>query len=360
MEGSRIIDTFIHICPYRADRIARGLDVEAALGPDLPDLFPSHSMSSASGVQAKRQGFASSLKKKVQFGLPPATHSMLAEAVASPLDFPASLLDDLDFACPQMVMFGDRFARWQRGQFRTFGNATSKLTDLAEFFRSRRSSSAIVAYPSVQPHFLDAASRIMRWPDVSLPWLATVGVPIVGPIPPVGMYRGAETDPTEHGFEVPNELWVAEVQAMPPPKKEHFDDVWEKCRKEQELGLLGPWLSSSQLDAKYGVGGWRAIDNGKSSGQTDAGDLSERIHTTSADMDLAVAQIRLRLQVVAGPPRALHRSTRDMNNAFRQISCADIHARFHIVAAYHPLVKKWVFAELTGLAFGIGVAVHHF
>jgi len=33
---------------------------------------------------------------------------------------------------------------------------------------------------------------------------------------------------------------------------------------------------------------------------------------------------------------------------------------FHIVVAFHPTLRRWVFVELNGLAFGIGVAVNHF
>ena len=103
----------------------------------------------------------------------------------------------------------------------------------------------------------------------------------------------------------------------------------------------------------------RAIDNGRPSGHNDAADLSERIHTTSTDMGLAVARRLLGHQVGVEPPRVVHRNTRDMKHGFRQISRADIHSRYHIAAACHPRLNIWVFAELVGLAFGIGVAVNY-
>ena len=52
------------------------------------------------------------------------------------------------------------------------------------------------------------------------------------------------------------------------------------------------------------------------------------------------------------PLRRVLRSTRDMTRAFRQIAPAEIHARVHIVAVWHPVAKEWRFTELDGLAFG--------
>ena len=56
------------------------------------------------------------------------------------------------------------------------------------FFETRRTAAAIAACPSIRSHVLDLAGRIMRWPDVSLPWLAIVGVHIVGDIPPTVIF----------------------------------------------------------------------------------------------------------------------------------------------------------------------------
>ena len=210
-----------------------------------------------------------------------------------------------------------------------------------------------------------------------LPWLATVGAPIVGDIPPTGIFRESVKgkDAGEIPFAESCGLRVQELLAMPPPKPEHMEAIWATCIKEQEIGILRPWHSASEMDAKFGrmPGGlsrglqflqlqkqkWRAIDTGRSSGHNDAVDLCERIHTTSTEMGLAVAQRLLRLQAEQRGNAPILRITRDMKNAFRQIERADIHARFHIVAAYNPVLRGWRFVGLSGLAFGIGMAVNH-
>ena len=301
-----VIDTLAASCPYTADRKMRGLNITEPLGPDWAEHNAARSVASVSGVQAKHQGYAASHQKLVPYGLPAEVHIVLGEAVTSPLDLPVVLPDDLDFACRFSVKAGTRFANFQRSQVRLLRGASDKLHSLQVFFDSRRTTAAIAACSTVRPHVLDLASRIMRCPDVSLPWLATVGVPIVGNIPPTGIFRDAVKD-NEPGapFAQSCELWVQELLSMPPPKKEQLHAVWEKCVKEQDMGILGPWHSAPEMDAKFGKGAWRplkrfavfeaakqkwrAIDNGRSSGHNDAVDLFERIHTTSTEMGLAVA-----------------------------------------------------------------------
>ena len=171
------------------------------------------------------------------------------------------------------------------------------------------------------------------------------------------------------------ETWVQALLAMAPPRLEQLAAVWEKFFKEQALGLLGPWRSCSEMDEQFVRGQWRpikscvvgevsknrwrAIGNGRSSGHNEAVELYERIHTTSTDMGLAVAQRLLRLQVPRSTTKPIHCSARDMRNAFRQIARVDIHARFHILAAFHPTWKAWVFVAFSGLVVGIGAAVNH-
>ena len=124
----------------------------------------------------------------------------------SPLDVPVVLPDDMDCACRHMVTMGQAFDHWQRKQLRILGAPMGKLVALESFFKSRRTDAAKAACVSVQPHVLDAASRIMNWPDVALPWLATVGVPIVGKIPPSGIFRtSGEGDVSPHQFESSND-----------------------------------------------------------------------------------------------------------------------------------------------------------
>ena len=52
--------------------------------------------------------------------------------------------------------------------------------------------------------------------------------------------------------------WHDQLESLPQPPVEQMHVIWEKSVKEQELGILGPWLSRRQLDSKYGRRMWRA------------------------------------------------------------------------------------------------------
>jgi hypothetical protein len=165
-----------------------------------------------------------------------------------------------------------------------------------------------------------------------------------------------------------------ELVALPAPDSEKMMAIYEKSSKEQSAGVLGPWTSKSQMDAKYGVNGWRAmkrfavfqagsnswrcIDNGLTSGHNGAVTMWERIHTTSSCVGFSVAKRLVELEKANGGriPR-IFRATRDMKSAYRQCPRWEGHANVHIICAYHPELQQWMFAELCGLAFGISIAV---
>ena len=92
--------------------------------------------------------------------------------------------------------------------------------------------------------------------------------------------------------------------------------IFEKSSKEQAAGFLGPWASKSQMDAKYGINGWRAmerfavfqagsnswrcIDNGLTSGHNGAVTMWESTHTTSSCVGFSVAKRLVQLYKAKG------------------------------------------------------------
>ena len=161
-----VIYTLVASCPYTADHNRRGLNITEPSGPDWAELNAARSVSSASGVQSKHQGHAASHKKLVPYGLLPGLHMALGEVAVSPLDLPAGLPDDLDFACWFAAKENKHLRYFQRAQIRPLRGASDKLNIFRTFFESRRTTVARAACPTARPNVLDLASRIMRWPDV--------------------------------------------------------------------------------------------------------------------------------------------------------------------------------------------------
>ena len=64
----------------------------------------------------------------------------------------------------------------------------------------------------------------------------------------------------------------------------------------------------------------------------------EGIHTTSINTGLAIVQrLGHLLGVDALRNTKILRSTKDMKRAFRQLSWADEHSKYHIICVWHPI-----------------------
>ena len=153
--------------------------------------------------------------------------------------------------------------------------------------------------------------------------------------------------------------------------------VWRKTQEELEIGFLRGLFTKAQMDEQFGEGqwrplvrfatwqegskSWRVIDNGRSAAHNDTVATCERIHTTSTEVGLAMAQ---RFRRYAAAPLSggleLRSSTSDMWKAFRQIPVCDEHLPFHIVAVFCQKTGSMLYAPLDGMAFGLAAAVHQF
>ncbi len=365
-------------CPYIRDRIERGLPVDQPLGPDPLEMWAARTMLTAGGVQTRALGFASSRRRLVPRGLPPLTHVQLAQALDSPLDGQVALADDLDFACRMMVK-QTNYGLWQKQQWRVLMACMRCSRELGVLLEACRSVMARTVAPDLNPHFLDLAGRSVGWPDLEVPWAACCGVNVVGEVPMTGVFRQADVQPTVEleEFLQGADCWNASLVQAAPPKAEQAQVIWDKSAKEQEVGVLGQWQSKDFFDQRFGRGCWRAlkrfavyqagheswrvIDNGLSSSHNDTARLLERIHTTTSEVSMAIIQRLFALLRAAGrSPVPVHRATRDMKRAYRQVSVMEHEQPFHIVCAWHLEEQQWRFAELRGLAFGLTASVIHF
>ena len=84
----------------------------------------------------------------------------------------------------------------------------------------------------------------------------------MGSIPNAGVFRNSKmpTPPVDAGAEVVDRFeetcaaYVDELMGKGKPYEDQAKAVWAKSLEEQELGILGPWLTRQQLDDRYGRG----------------------------------------------------------------------------------------------------------
>ena len=177
--------------------------------------------------------------------------------------------------------------------------------------------------------------------------MSVIGVPIVGALPPVGIFREADVPVALPLADLlaGADAWHCSLVAAAPPPEEQAAIVFDKTVKEQELGVVGEFHDKAFFDDLYGLGhwcalrrfalwqenhqAWRVIDNGKESGHNPASGAGERIHTATSEIGFAVAQKLQRLSLErTGGFAALRRGTRDMKRAYRQCAILGAHQRF--------------------------------
>ena len=147
-----------------------------------------------------------------------------------------------------------------------------------------------------------------------------------------------------------------------------LQSVWGASLKELDKGLIdGPW-SSSDLDAMFGSGAWRAMerfgvwqrgkcracDNAAKSRHNECTGVSQKPSFDTADFPARVAA----LFAAAGLFPELRGGTDDIEAAYRRISTA--WPQYTVVSQWDPVARRVVFFTLPGFNFGLVSAVHCF
>ncbi|WP_296433265.1 hypothetical protein, partial [Yoonia sp.] len=300
-----------------------------------------------------------------------------ALAAASPFAAEPALSDDLDFAIRQTVKLGTGASAWRRKQLRTLKKICNTAVGINAAFPPGQAATRLGR--NVPAGTFDLLRYALQWPDTALPALFSTGAQVIGDLGHIGIYRDAAVHASVDlaQFQASNEDWIAQVEAMPRPRGEQSAVIWKKTAEELDLGFMSGLFTKAEMDARFGLGkwrplvrfavwqegsqSWRVIDNGRSAAHNDTVVATERIHTTSTEVGLAMAQ---RFRKYANAPLAggleLRSSTSDMWKAFRQIPVCDEHLPYHVVAVYSEKEGVMRYGPLDGMAFGLGAAVLQF
>ena len=158
-------------------------------GPATADLFGATLAASALNIQTKAMGVAVSRERLLPLGLTPEVHATLAQNLPHPLSSEAPLCEDLKWACRTILKPG--YPEWLQRRKTELAAMLVQLKPMEEFFQSCRSFQSSVVSPSTVSSAIELGCQAMHWPDVSLPWLPIVGVPVVGNIDETYIFRSA-------------------------------------------------------------------------------------------------------------------------------------------------------------------------
>ena len=342
------------------------------LGPDMAEQWAAQTCSTITGFQSKHFGFGASRQKLIHAGLSPPMHCQMACNLQSPLDRLPPLADDLKFACSTLLR--PDYDEWVIRQRRIFRGVLRKALPFAVGLQGLKTDTALTTCAGVDPSIVLLLTYLMQWPDRSLMLLSMRGAAVVGDIPTADIFRLQETTASmslNEWLDTADE-WNVAITKRPPPNAEQATAVWEASRQEQLEGTLGRWYTYDELNNLHGKGKWRAmvrfgvqqgvkwrcIDNGRTGCHNETVSSTDKIHTTSIDVAMAISAFIA--QHPDGKNRKQLRATRDMRKAYRQIPIVPGQEAFQIIAVWHPDIRRYVFAHLKGLAFGLVASVAHF
>ena len=170
---------------------------------------------------------------------------------------------------------------------------------------------------------------------------------------------------------------VNSIEERGPPR--HHKAIYDLTLEEQEKKFCSPFLTRSEVDARFGRGQWRPlerflivqpdgkrrmIDNARKTLHNEFTTMFETIFTVSVDFIPAVIK-QLARRMGASCPQAwgeqcpwLHfrLGTDDLPDAYRGLPVLDEHLPFSVVAIWVPH-RGWRYTVLWGLAFGLESAV---
>ena len=152
-------------CPYRRDRIDRGLGVDEALPPSWHDLHAHVSSSQVYGIQNKKQITAATKSNLVPVGLPPDLHYELGRIIDNPLEQESMLADDICFALRTLFTHGHKIEHWRALQWTIFRRSEGRFSELREFMVQHACSTFHLVSSHIQFDRFDSLRYSIQWPD---------------------------------------------------------------------------------------------------------------------------------------------------------------------------------------------------
>ena len=184
----------------------------------------------------------------------------------------ADLLAAVSHCVSLAAVSPDSLSSWRRGQAAALQEIERSLAPYGDFVSSLMTGSACVLASHMNLPFMAACVAAIGWPDVCCVRRWFLGHAVVGDIPDTGLFRPKFTDFTASPAEVftaqSNRRWNSTLarslstggaRAVGDPELlARLQGV--EAATEKEIGaevVRGPF-SSSDLDARFGRGAWRA------------------------------------------------------------------------------------------------------
>ena len=288
---------------------------------------------------------------------------------------------DISFVLDSIRVWRGALPRWTQQLRRIVRLVAQAVQPLEDALARWRVPSARQVATTKRPVFLTVMASLIRWPDLAQGQQLLLGYPIVGDIPPSGVFRSVASETCPELSDWLSEAASVVDRLVRSPPGRFAAEILATTQDEIEKGFCSPLQARAVMDSKFGYGRWRpmerflikqpdgklrVIDNCRKTLHNLHTSLHETITTVHLDFIAAVAAQMLRsleytLSDEAGSSHQwlrLRVGTDDLPDAYRGLPVLPEHQRFSIVAVH--TAEGWRFTELFGLAYGLESAVVSF
>jgi len=351
-------------------------------GPDIQALWRKANTVIGSERQNKSSLAQSAPPQLFPHGIGMEGHIKRAIELEHPFAVEARMEFDLEFVIEALAETGTDISLLRNKSLKAWRKIVAALSRLDSFARNQKHT-IVEAFPGLAPMTIAFAIKLLKWPDESLPWCCVNGFPIVGVIPPTGVFRPVDStaehpEPSEAELLGDNALaWLRELKNTPPSRDAQA--IFDATMKEVGLGLTSSLLKQNDLDSLYGAGNWRAlarhivhqngndrpIDDAKRNGDNACTDTIETITCVPPEFLVLLSKRIVQRakecgRFPSGRAVELLASVEDWYKGYRQLLTRREHMKFAIASFKLPVSGELAFTQLFGMPFGLKSAVLQF
>ena len=341
--------------------------------------------SAATGQQRAAGNSGKGIDMLLQPGLGKEKHMAQARRLPSPFSADMPLDRDLAFALKAIAVFQDRVGVWREVRLRAL-RALLQIFDPVQHHVTEQLVTTARAVASARHVVLMSfLTAVLKWPDRSQPMEYVRGFRVMGEIGETDVFRKVQAENVE-GIETnffgPPAVAALQELLSKKPSEDHAD-IFEMTAAEEAKGYCSRLYSATDLNRRFGVGGWRPIvrflihqgdgkrrliDDGRRGHHNNWAGLTETIYTVGLDF---VPQVVLALHKLIFEQAILEQSepeqfdlveffVADLPDAFRGLPVAPADQRATIVSVFDASARAWRFSIMHGCPFGLGSVVLQF
>ena len=184
-----------------------------------------------------------------------------ARRLASPFSAAMPLDRDLAFAIRALTVFQDRIGAWRDVRLRALRALLQVFAPVQRHVTEQLVPTARAVASSRHVVLMSFLTAVLKWPDRDQPKAYIQGFQLMGDIAETNVFRKVQADDVqdiECSFFGPPAAAALEELLNKKPSDDHVQ-ILEMTAAEEAKGYCSRLYSASELNKRFGTGGWRPL-----------------------------------------------------------------------------------------------------